>query len=573
MQSLEKTKVIKSNEDPNSEGIVDTISDLLSTGKSVVDLVSDISSGNLVRVLEDAPKTIAKVVETGQHIFNTETTVSETVKDEISKQLDTKPTTKDSILEAMPVITTTQIPSSFASLFQNAPTTMYTEQVGFRGSKSAIRVSGSNQFSSGQYHPTSSSTLYTSYYSSLYATGNPIFGSRLAAMAALYQFFYIEGFDVFYVPNQPTSQPGTFYITFHDGATQIFPTPSVSQISQNERFDAISAYTSGSIKWTTFDPYGRYYTTDVATGVDQRWYSPGQIGIYSLGNNVTNYPGLPGQFYVTYRIILYGAMFSALDYNDRFHKVLFESFLSQFLFYERHNYIDLLATIVTSTWQLLEDKRGKYLTWKDYLADSEKAIDGWCQTHITEEVFEDDPFNPGLVIAISKHIRNQLSDLRKAFYALVPKLILLEDFPLFLNSITKFKPDPILKRLLIADYFLLKSLDTYRATYRDSDIDFGSFNLLDLSFFKKLPALRFPKIDNSVNRVQSQMKVSVERSQPQQLRKSGKSSRKLVSPNRGLGKPTVKTNPKTVVKLLIPKKPVQQPLSNKGGNSGKSKKK
>jgi hypothetical protein len=502
-----KTMKIKSN----NEGIVDDVLKVVDTGLSVVNTVEDVLTGNIPRLVQEAPKTINKVLETGQQLFNTKATMSESVQQEVISQLDTKPSIQDNVVKTMPIITTTQIPSSYATQFQNAPSNFSTETVGFRGSNSAVRITGSTWFSNGAYHATSSSTIQPVYVNYLFVTGGgpfaPLFGLRMATMASLYQFFFIEGFEIHYVPNQPTSQPGTMYVTFHDGQ-EAFPTlPTINQISQNERFAAISAYTGGSIKWTTFDPYGRYYCSMNTAGTDYRWYSPGIVGIYSVGNNQVSFNGLPGQFYSTFRIILYGALYGSLDYNKVFHQSIFESFMSQFVFNDRANYIDLLHNAIDDLVSYVKSEKKVFKDFDDYIKDTNSFLNFWVDEHITQDDFDEDPYNKGITSIYRGYVFNSLLYLRQKYYTLVPKHILSKGFSDFLSDLfaedSSTKTGFILKRVKVADYILLQSLESFRESYKTCDIAPGSWSPKSFMHnYGPLPKLKFPKVENEIRTIE-----------------------------------------------------------------------
>lgn len=532
----------KNNIRPTSSdlNIVDTISQVINTGLNVVDVIDDVATGNLPRLIQDVPKTIESVVETTQQLVNNVGNIQPEVKKEIETQMNVKPNIINKLTDVVPIITTTQIPSSYASQFQNAPNTLSTKVIGFRGSKSAIEVSGSSFVINGAYHATSSTTLQNVYVNAFFVTGGgpfPVmFGTRVSTMASLYQFFYIEKVDIYYVPNQPTSQPGTFYIVALDGGQNASAfSPTIAQLSQIERFTAISGYTGGSFTYAPFDPYGRYYCSQETPGTDIRWYSPGTLSIFSIGNNQTSYSGLPGQFYCTFKIIFYGAVYENFDFNNKFTKTIFEHFLGQPLFLTREAYANfvfeaidcLMSAVTTST---------KIDNAEDYLKLTNKYLKDWINLKIGDDVFEEDPFNQGVVDNARSYAYKLLTKLREAYYALVPKLVLDKEFHNFLGNIitnektTENKKIIVLRRLKTADYFLITTLKNYVATYCEKT----QWGYRDFSFNSDpLPPLKFPKTDNSIifggnNPIAPVTKPNV----PQQTRSRSRSKTRAKSKSR-----------------------------------------
>lgn len=191
------------------------ISDVLSTGaqigKNIVDIASDPALGLL-----EVPSTIMKVVDTTSNIVRN---VSKSdAKEKIV--LQDKATLNDQansivfnkLKEQMPVITTTQIPSSYSTEINQAPLTV-TERVS--NGRKITNVSGSYALAPSYDDLT---VGYKWNYSLRLTPVDPnCFGPRVESIASTFQMYRINSVTANWIPTIGTDYNGNVLLNFMDG--------------------------------------------------------------------------------------------------------------------------------------------------------------------------------------------------------------------------------------------------------------------------------------------------------------------------------------------------------------------
>lgn len=202
----------KLQQGPQTGGIVD---DLLSTGRSVAKTVSGIAEGNPLGLLE-IPNTVMQVVDTTRNIINNVSKSTATEKVIVPNHTDLKTTENTIVLnklkENMPVITTTQVPSSYATEYSNPPLNV-TEKV-VNGRK-VTNVDGAFALTPFLSHNTIAEKW--SYAFRLTPLDPNVFGDRVSSIAKTFQMYSIDSVTAHVIPIKGTDFIGNYYLNFMEG--------------------------------------------------------------------------------------------------------------------------------------------------------------------------------------------------------------------------------------------------------------------------------------------------------------------------------------------------------------------
>lgn len=277
-----KSKVIL-----NEKGNI--IDDILSTGQSVAKTVSSLGSGNPLGLLE-VPNSIMKVIDTTKNIIRNVSTTDQKEKVILSNQSEIKSQGDQVLLNklktTMPVITTTQLPTSYSTEYSQPPLEI-TEYSA--GNRKIQRVRGTYALATCVDDNNSLSTRWN-YSFRLTPTSPGVFGSRVNAIADKFQMWRIKSVTASWIPTQGTDYVGNYYLVFMDGtdiANHYAASITFQDISQREHAQPGSVKQGSNLTYKPVDN-NWFYCSNWASS-DMKFYSPASFGtlVYNYVPTVT----------------------------------------------------------------------------------------------------------------------------------------------------------------------------------------------------------------------------------------------------------------------------------------------
>lgn len=197
----------------HSSGIID---DVWSTGKSVASTVAGLAEGNPLSLLE-IPNSVMKVIDTTKNIIRNVSQNDAKEKVVLPTHSDLN-TVQDNILidklkKTMPVITTSQIPSSYATEYSQPPLVV-TERTMPDGRK-VTNVNGTFALP-----PCSDDGIVDHLWNYKYRmtpVGGLVFGSRVEALSNTFQMWRLNSTTATFIPTQGTDFVGNYTMNFMEG--------------------------------------------------------------------------------------------------------------------------------------------------------------------------------------------------------------------------------------------------------------------------------------------------------------------------------------------------------------------
>jgi hypothetical protein len=256
------------------------LEDVFSTGMTVAKNISSLAEGNPLGLLE-IPNSVLSVVDTTKNILRnvSQSDVKEKV---ILPDKESVNTVNDRVLinklkQQMPVITTTQLPSSYSTEISQQPLVV-TEKIG-PGGRKLTNVSGS--FSLGNCiddnNPLSSRWNYSLRCSPIAGT---FFGPRVQNLANTFQMWRFNSATASWVPTQGTDYVGNYSLNFMEGtdiASQYSGLINYQDVSQRETATCGTAKQGGNL---TYRGKGDWlYVDDSSGGSDQKFFSSTTFGV------------------------------------------------------------------------------------------------------------------------------------------------------------------------------------------------------------------------------------------------------------------------------------------------------
>jgi len=214
-------------QDLNFGQILDTA---LTVGKTAVDTLT-----NPVQGLTEIPNTVLKVIDTS---VNSVTALNKSdlptkniqmVKSDLNQIQNQR--IVDELGKTQPIITTTQLPSSYSTELQIPPPRTY-ENVDSDGNTVSTAVGGWQP----QLVQSSASTLQQCVgVLKMLVTDSSTFAPNITNAALNKSKWRLNYIDIMFLPSNGQSYPGNFYITATRGTIQVL-TPTLQQLSQRKYF-------------------------------------------------------------------------------------------------------------------------------------------------------------------------------------------------------------------------------------------------------------------------------------------------------------------------------------------------
>lgn len=336
VDNSKKNLVLKSSTQDRlaPSGIID---DVLSTGKSIAKTVSTLAEGNPMGLLE-IPNSIMKVIDTTKNIIRnvSETDAKAKVilpdKTDITSVQDT--VLMEKLSEGMPVVTTTQLPSSYA--VEHSMPTLRTYETVYPDGRKGIRVVGS--YSLPTAANTTASNTFIAYDNVLNPSSAPFFGSRLSTLSDLFQMYKFNNLTAQWIPTVGTDYPGNMIYCFSDGtdvAGQWAPGTTYQQVSQRDCIQPASVKQGSNL---TVKGKGDWlYVYDTASDGLAKFYASQVFGCCFYNVAVATSPVTQlGHFFITFDLEFKSNMETSFSYNN----LMRRSFFSQWVTKPKYSYIE-----------------------------------------------------------------------------------------------------------------------------------------------------------------------------------------------------------------------------------------
>jgi len=315
-------RFLNSSQQIKPSGIVD---DLLSTGKSVAKTVSSLAEGNPLGLLE-IPNSIMKVVDTTKNIIRniseSDATQKVILQDKGSLKSVGDTVVMEKLRENIPVVTTTQIPTSYA--VEHTLPSLKTYDTSYPDGRKGVRAIGSCSLPSAGN--TTGAQSFTAYVTTLNPDDDSFFGSRCASQSELYQMYKINEITAHWIPTVGTDYPGNMIYSFADGtnsSNQWAGGITYRDVSQRDCKQPATVKLGSNL---TVKGKGDWlYVDDNGTG-DPKFFASMTFGtIFYNVAPVTSPVTLLGHFFVTFDIEFKGNMEFPYSYNAMMRR----SFLTQ----------------------------------------------------------------------------------------------------------------------------------------------------------------------------------------------------------------------------------------------------
>lgn len=300
----------------------------LSTGMSVAKSISGLVSGDPKGIAE-IPNSILKVVDTTKDIIRnvSQSDAKEKVVVKSGQELKSveNKIVIDKLQESMPIITTTQLPSSYATEFNQAQIETGTRtwngrNISFaRGSFAMATVSDDNNPASTRWNPGLR----------MEPVSGTVFGSAVANIALKHQMWRIKSVTATFVPSQGTDFIGNCLLNFMEGtdvASQYAVGVTYQNASEREHVNF------GTLKKTldlTYKGKGDWLYCYNGAGADPKWFSSTTFGLLLYNYVPTATPNKVGFIYLTFDLEFMGRAESAYNFIGQQEQLLFSVWLSR----------------------------------------------------------------------------------------------------------------------------------------------------------------------------------------------------------------------------------------------------
>jgi hypothetical protein len=291
-----------------------TIDDIVSTGTSVAKVVASLAEGNPLGLLE-VPNTVMKVIDTTKNIINNVSKSTATEKVVLKNNTDIKSVENTVLInklsEHMPVITTTQIPSSYSTEYSQPPLDLTPKTLNGRN---ILGVKGS--YALAPYYNEATVGQLWNYAVRMTPNGGTVFGPRVSSIASTYQMYRINSVTATTVPTIGTDYSGNLYLNFNEGtdiAGQYSSAITYQHCSQRE------CAQPGSLKLGTNLTYrGKgdwLYCYNSSSTSDLKFFSSATFGLLTF-NYVASTPIRLGIVLLTFDIDMMAASESTWAFFD-----------------------------------------------------------------------------------------------------------------------------------------------------------------------------------------------------------------------------------------------------------------
>lgn len=316
----------KSNPNLPTAGIID---DVWSTGKSVAKTVSDIAEGNPMGLLE-IPNSIVKVIDTTKNIIRNVSSSDAKEKVTVQNHTDLK-TVQDTIVmdklkKHVPVVTTTQIPSSYSTEYTQAPLQI-TERTLQNGRK-ITNVQGSFAL------PPCADDLVVgqvwNYKLRLSPIGGLVFGPRVDSIANTFQMWKLNSVTAQFIPTQGTDFVGNYTMNFMEGAdypAHYNSAVDYQDVSQRECIQPGTLKTGTSL---TYRGKGDWLFCSNYNGESARFFVSTTFGVLTYNYSLPPGPAANkvGFVFLTFDIDFMAQAESPYNFSSQMERILFGVYLN-----------------------------------------------------------------------------------------------------------------------------------------------------------------------------------------------------------------------------------------------------
>jgi len=285
----------KENQEVGTSGIMDLdLGNIVGTLTDVGTTVGGMMAGNPKSFL-DIPQTIMKVVNTSSGVVrdlqkSDGTSAPERVmltKSDVTEKQNAN--IIESLRKSVPVVNTTNVPTSFAGEFTLPP--LSTVEKVHNGAK-VLNVVGASVGQPLAFHPTDPTVFYNTFTSRV----SPIdfggaFGTRASNIASNFQKWRLNSLTIQYVPSINTTESGNVVLTCLDG-TDIPSSTSLNQASQREMFAMSSVYSGTTLKVRGNTNW--YFTSSQFSSDPIKFYTSWTLQFFTIGNDTAFYNGYAG---------------------------------------------------------------------------------------------------------------------------------------------------------------------------------------------------------------------------------------------------------------------------------------